>query len=158
MGDKPGFTVEVPGDGTLFLRHLVTDFTGTLSLDGNLLEGVEQRLRAVAAMMDVTVATADTFGTVRGALAGLPVEVQLVAGGLDKAALVERLGQGQVVAIGNGRNDVAMLDKAALAIAVIGPEGAAPELLAVAAVVVRQVNDALDLLLRPLRLAATLRP
>jgi soluble P-type ATPase len=51
-----------------------------------------------------------------------------------------------------------MLDKAALSIAVIGPEGGAGELLAAADVVVREVNHALDLLLKPIRLAATLRP
>jgi soluble P-type ATPase len=158
MGNKPGLAIQVPGKGSLDLRHLVTDFTGTLSLDGVLLEGVEHRLRELAALVDITVATADTFGTVREALAGLPVQVRLVGSGLDKANLVERLGRGRVVALGNGRNDVAMLDKAALSIAVIGPEGGAGELLAAADVVVREVNHALDLLLKPIRLAATLRP
>jgi len=158
MADKPGLTVEVPGKGALSLRHLVTDFTGTLSRDGVLLERVAPLLRELAVLLDITVATADTFGTVREALAGLPVQLRLVESGLDKANLVEQLGRGRVVVIGNGRNDVAMLDKAALAIAVIGPEGAAGELLAAADVVVSEVNDALELLLRPLRLAATLRP
>jgi soluble P-type ATPase len=158
MPFKVGLTVQIPGAQILSLRYLVTDFTGTLSKDGVLLAGVESSLRKIAQMLDITVATADTFGTVRDALAGLPIELQMVDSGLDKAKLVERLGRSQVVALGNGRNDVAMLHKAALGIAIIGPEGAAGELLTAAHVVVRDVNDALDLLIQPLRLTATLRP
>lgn len=158
MVEKPGLTVEVPGRNALRLRHLVTDFTGTLSRDGVLLDGVAERLRRLAEALDVMVATADTFGTVRQAVADLPLRIELIGNAADKAALLERLGPGGVVAMGNGRNDVAMLHTAALAIAVLGPEGAAGELLQAAHVVVRDVNDALDLLLHPLRLAATLRP
>jgi soluble P-type ATPase len=77
--------------------------------------------------------------------------------GAEKADLVEQAGAPGVIAIGNGRNDVAMLERAGLAIAVIGPEGAAGELLRAADVVVRDIHDALDLILYPLRLKATLR-
>jgi soluble P-type ATPase len=41
---------------------------------------------------------------------------------------------------------------------VVGPEGAAREAVAAAHLVVARVEDALDLLLRPRRLLATLRP
>jgi soluble P-type ATPase len=157
MGNKPGLQLQVPGRGTLSLRHLVTDFTGTLSLDGRLLQGVRERLGALAGFLDITVATADTFGTVSEALAGLPLQLRFVGSGLDKANLIEQFGRSWVVALGNGRNDVAMLKKAELGIAVIGPEGAAGELLTVADIVVREVNDALELLSHPLRLNATLR-
>jgi len=50
------------------------------------------------------------------------------------------------------------LSHAALGIAVIGSEGAAGELLATTDVVVRDVREAIELLLCPLRLSATLRP
>lgn len=157
MANRPGVTIQVPGSEALSVRHLVSDFTGTLSLDGALLDGVATRLRTLAEVVEVTVATADTFGTVRQALAGLPVQVQLIGNGQDKVMLVDRLGRSGVAAVGNGRNDVPMLERAALSIAVVGPEGASGALLAAADVVVRDVNDALDLLLHPLRLTATLR-
>jgi soluble P-type ATPase len=67
------------------------------------------------------------------------------------------LGAEHVVAVGNGRNDVAMFEAAALGIAVLGPEGAAGVLLQVADVVVPDVYVALELLLHPRRLKATLR-
>ncbi len=73
------------------------------------------------------------------------------------AILCEAWAQTRVVAIGNGRNDRMMLDAAALGIAVCGAEGAAAETLEAADIVVGRIVDALDLLLHPKRLVATLR-
>ncbi|MBI4914770.1 MAG: ATPase P [Acidobacteria bacterium] len=150
-------SVTIPGRAALELDHLLLDFTGTLSLDGALLPGVAERLESLARTLRVTVLTADTFGTARQALAGLPLEVRLVATGADKLAFLEALGASRVVAAGNGRNDAAMLERAALGIAVVGPEGAAAGLVGVADVVVTDIRAALDLVLHPLRLTATLR-
>lgn len=143
--------------GPRHFTHLLLDFTGTLSRDGSLLPGVAERLRALAPHLSLLVLTADTFGTARAALSGLPVEVRIVATGADKADVTASLGAEGVIAVGNGRNDVPMFRRAGLAIAVLGPEGAAAELLSVAHVVARDITEALDLLLHPLRLKATLR-
>lgn len=150
-------TVSVPGRPRFELDHLLLDFTGTLSLDGALLPGVAERLVALAGELRVTVLTADTFGTARQALAALPVELRLIATGADKLAFLETLGADRVAAVGNGCNDVAMVSRAALGIAVIGPEGTAGELVRVTDVVATDICAALDLLLHPLRLTATLR-
>jgi soluble P-type ATPase len=145
-------------DGTaLALTDLVLDFNGTLATDGVLREGVTARLHALAQHVAVTVLTADTFGTAEAALARAPVRVARVETGQDKADAVARLGPQRVAIIGNGRNDAAMARLAALSIAVVGTEGAAAELLREADVVVADILDALDLLLDPLRLRATLR-
>jgi soluble P-type ATPase len=50
-----------------------------------------------------------------------------------------------------------MLKEAAIGIAVVGPEGASAAALQQADVVTRSIIDALDLLLNPRRLVATLR-
>jgi soluble P-type ATPase len=50
-----------------------------------------------------------------------------------------------------------MMEASSLGILIVGPEGAAADALQVADVVVRDVRDALDLLLRPKRIIATLR-
>jgi soluble P-type ATPase len=60
--------------------------------------------------------------------------------------------------MGNGANDAAMLAGTALGIAIVGPEGAHRAALAACDVAVRSVADALDLLLEPQALVATLRP
>jgi P-type E1-E2 ATPase len=155
MGE--GVTVELPGRDPVILRHLVLDFSGTLSREGVLLDGVAGRIRRIAERLRVVVLTADTFGRAREALAGLPVEMHMIRTGRDKLAFVEKTGADHVAAIGNGHNDAAMAKRARVGIAVIGPEGAAGDLIASADVVVREINDALDLLLSPLRLTATLR-
>ncbi|MBE7560108.1 ATPase P [bacterium] len=136
---------------------LIVDFTGTLSRDGVLLPGVAERLRSLAQNLRITVLTADTFGTAVAQLDGLPVKVRIVETGAEKAEVVRATAAKGVIAIGNGRNDAPLLQLAELAIAVVGPEGAAAELLRVADVVVRDIADALDLILHPLRLKATLR-
>jgi soluble P-type ATPase len=147
---------DVPG-GTRAFSRLVLDFTGTLSLDGEILSGVAERLERLAIQVEITVLTADTFGTVQHAMQGLPVEVKVIGDGHEKAEIVSAMGAETVIAIGNGRNDVPMMGVAGLAIAVMGPEGAAGELLSAAHIVTRDIRDALDLLLHPLRVKATLR-
>ena len=149
--------VELPGRGEVTLSDLVLDFTGTLSRDGALLPGVAQRLGALAQDIRIRVLSADTFGTAESALGGLPLQFHRIRTGWDKARYIERLGPDQVVAIGNGRNDVAMVKAAAVGIAVQGPEGVAAELLGAADIVTANILDALDLVANPLRLKATLR-
>ena len=152
-----GIVVAVPGKPAIELSDLALDFTGTLSRDGGLLPGVAERITALAERLRITVMTADTRGTARRELAGLPLAVELVRDGAAKAEFVRRFGPEHTAAIGNGRNDVAMVAMAAIGIAVLGAEGTAGELIRVADVVAPHINGALDLLADPLRLVATLR-
>ncbi len=148
--------LELPRGRRTF-THLVLDFTGTLSLDGKLLGGVAERLSRLSDDLHVIVMTADTFGTAREALRDCPVEVRVIRDGREKAEAVAALGADEVIAVGNGRNDVPMMGVAGLGIAVVGPEGAAASLLGAADIVCRDILDALDLAGHPLRVKATLR-
>jgi soluble P-type ATPase len=150
----------IPGFGLLRLEHLVLDYNGTLALDGRLLPGVKTRLRALARRLQVHVLTADTFGTARRALAGTPCDLAVLGAArqdLAKARYVRRLGAARTACVGNGRNDRAMLRLARLGVAVMQGEGAAVQALVAADVAVDSIADALDLLLQPRRLTATLR-
>jgi P-type E1-E2 ATPase len=147
----------VPGRGDYALEHLALDVNGTLCLDGRLIDGVAERLRALRERLQVHILSADTFGSVAEIEKVLGVSAVRIRGSADKAAFVQRLGPASVVAIGNGANDAGMLSAAALGLAVLGPEGLAREALAAADVVVPDVLAALDLLLNPQRLVATLR-
>jgi P-type E1-E2 ATPase len=152
--------LDIPGFGALELRHCVADFSGTLSVDGRLLDGVSERLARLEGQLEVHVLTSDTHGRAREALAGQPGTLRILAGErheLQKQQYVARLGAAGVVAIGNGNNDVAMLQAARVGIAVCGAEGCSSAALGAAAVLVTSPLDALDLLLHPKRLTATLR-
>ena len=152
--------IDIPGADTLALEHVVCDFNGTLAFDGVLIDGVRERLVALGALATLHVVTADTFGAARAALAGLDLRLTILDAGEQARAKAEYLagcGVRRSVAIGNGRNDRAMLEAAGLSIAVIGPEGAAALAIGAAHVVASDIRAALDLLLNPRRLAATLR-
>ena len=154
-------TVDIPGWRRLQLEVLLLDVNGTLSLDGELLAGVDAGLKALAGMLDVQLVSADTFGRLDNIAAQLGVRAKRLEAGrpgaAQKADVVRQLGTERVVAIGNGANDADMLGEAALGIAVVGPEGLAGGALAAADVVVVSIDDALGLLRSPKRLIATLR-
>ena len=136
------------------------DYNGTLAIDGELMPGVKLRLGRLAVSLALHVITADTFGKARAGLRGVRCSLEILAGGNEhraKAALVRRLGASRVACIGNGRNDRLMLRAAALGIATLQAEGAARESVVAADIVVADIRDALDLLLIPRRLTATLR-
>jgi soluble P-type ATPase len=152
--------ISIPGYRNLSLANLVMDYNGTLAKDGNLLEGVKPRLESLASQLNLHVITADTFGLVRANTSDLPCELHILpAKSQDQAKLayVEQIGSDHVAAIGNGRNDRLMLAAASLGIAVVGGEGAAWQTLSAADVVVPDILSALDLLMNPKRLIATLR-
>ncbi len=152
--------LSIPGRPGLRLEHLVLDYNGTLAVDGRLAQGVRERLEVLAVRLNVHIITADTFGMAEVETGGLPVMLQLIGKGdqaAAKMAFVESLGPRSVAAVGNGANDRLMLGAAALSICVAGVEGAAVAALTASQVVVRTGTDALDLLLQPGRLVATLR-
>ena len=152
--------IQTPGRGTYCLKHLVLDVNGTIVLEGNLVEGVAQRLAELRRSIEVHVITADTRGRQGAIDAQLGIEAARITPEnevVQKASFVRELGREGVCAVGNGANDAGMLHEAELAIAVLGEEGLAVETLNAADVVVPHVNSALDLLLTPLRLVATLR-
>jgi P-type E1-E2 ATPase len=152
--------LSIPGIDDLTLEHVVFDVNGTLAVDGVLVEGVAERLTGLGERLVIHMLTADTHGGQAAIDAALGLTARRVQRGQEreqKAAFVRELGAERVVAVGNGGNDVGMLGEAALGIAVIGTEGLNVEALYAADVVVASPLDALDLLLNPSRLVATLR-
>lgn len=153
--------VQLPGAETLCLTHLLMDINGTLTVDGHLLPGVTQRVQALAALLTPVLVTADTMGTAEAVARTLGAELVRLDpgnGAEQKLRLLEQLGPEHTVAIGNGRNDELMLQAAALGMAVVQAEGAFGATVQQADLVFASVTDALDALLTPARLVASLRP
>lgn len=161
-------SITIPGGEVLTLHHLVSDLNGTLALDGALVAGVAERVARLGGSLAVHILTAGTHGGIERAqdelaracaVAGANVpHWERVTTGADKLRYVVALGAESVVALGNGANDVAMLGAAGLSTAVLGGEGAHTGALAAARIAVPSPLAALDLLLHPDRLVATLRP
>lgn len=152
--------IDIPGYGKFEFKHLVLDVNGTIAKDGQLLAGVQEHLEELRTRLEIHLVTADTYGTqalISESLKLTAVRIPYQDQAKAKLDYIEQLGKETVVAIGNGANDAAMLDHAALGIIVIGPEGAAVESLQKAKVAAPDILAAFDLLLRPKRLIATLR-
>ncbi len=153
-------TIEIPRYQTLELKHLVLDYNGTLAKDGILIEGTGALLKALSEHLTLHVITADTFGTVQLQLEGLNIRVVVLKSNdhsREKADYIHTLGADACVAVGNGNNDRFMVKSAILGMALIGAEGCALQTVNNSDILCTHICDALELLLHPKRLIATLR-
>lgn len=151
---------EIPGRKKIRAEHLVLDYNGTVAVDGELLPGISGLLNLLSEKIEVHVITADTFGRAAEELKGVKCTLDIIGSGdqqRQKADFIASLGADSVVAVGNGYNDLLMLRDSAVGIAVIQKEGASAGAVAESDIITTSVTDALELLLNPLRVAATLR-
>ncbi|SDY97385.1 HAD family hydrolase [Tindallia californiensis] len=154
--------LNIPGDQRYEIEHIVFDLNGTLAIGGQLSDETVALLKNLSAQASLHIITADTHGTaplIEKRLEGAAT-VKVVRGSQtteDKEAFIEALGASHTIAVGNGANDMAMFRKAALAIGIIGGEGAFAPLMTVSDIVVTNIEAALCLLLEPNRMIATLR-
>jgi len=153
--------LSIPGrEMNLELNNLILDLNGTLTVDGILIAGIKSRLDILKKDLEIYLLTSDTLGC--GAIVaeelGIPIfKVGQEQGGEDKLDFLNTLGADETIAIGNGFNDRLILEHAALSVAVIGDEGCSVQALMQADIAVKDILDALELLLNPLRIVATLR-
>jgi P-type E1-E2 ATPase len=150
-------TIQRADAPSLELAHLLLDLNGTISAYGELIDGVADRLATLRHQVSVCIMSADTFGTAQGIADSLDVNYQYVKTGSDKLAAVSERGAANCGAVGNGTNDAAMLQAAALGIAIIGQEGCSVMAIESASIVCHSITDALDLFLKPTAINATLR-
>ena len=145
---------------TLKLEYSVSDYNGTLALNGKMPEETKQRLSLIANSLKIIVLTSDEFGKAAEELKGVNCELKIIEEremDIQKAEFVKKLGAEKVVALGNGMNDRKMLKVAGLGIAVLGSEGASSQALAASDIQVASACIGLDLLLNPRRVRATLK-
>lgn len=149
--------LDIPPRGVIELHHAVFDVNGTLAIDGTPIDGVVDRLQALAQHLYLHALTAGTHGNIPELERTLGFPFHMITNGEEKTRYVERLGPAGVIAFGNGRNDVGMLRVAAIGVAILAGEGVALEAVQAADVLARGPVDAIDLVLKPKRLIATLR-
>jgi soluble P-type ATPase len=161
---KPGIAIDIPGSAKLQINAILSDYTGTLAFNGELVPGVKDRLLRLAQFVDIHVVTADSFGTAEEELEGLPLICRRLKGSredVQKQSYAVKLNPHCLASFGNGNNDRLLLkvvkEAGGLAIAVENGEGCAREAILNANIHVVGAVNALDLLLEPTRLRATLR-
>ncbi len=152
--------IDIPGRRIYRFEHLVLDLNGTIALDGAIIEGVPGRIEGLRELVEIIVVTADTRGKAQELGKDLRVKIHILGPGDEqgqKLGLLRELGSEATVSMGNGANDASMLKESILGICILGPEGASSEAMAGCDLVIPDINAALDLLLKPHRLIATLR-
>jgi P-type E1-E2 ATPase len=153
----------IPGRGTLEINHLVCDVNGTLTIDGKLIPGIAEAFEELKERVNIHLVTADTFGRLADLEKTLSASVSRFhrltpsSEAEQKLEYIKSLNDIGVAAIGQGTNDRLMLKAAGLGICVLSAEGCATETLLNADIVVPDIHAAIDLLMNPNRLKATLR-
>jgi soluble P-type ATPase len=152
--------IDIPGWGNIDIENIVIDLNGTIATDGRVPLEVKEKINSLSDQAKIYVLTADTQGTADREISGMNAELIKIPeedskqGNLD---FLKTLDLEMTVAIGNGSNDQLILKEAALGIAVLGDEGVSGSAVKSADIIVKDIQNALDLLLKPKRLIATLR-
>lgn len=154
-------STNIPGHKIIEVKNVVFDFNGTIAEDGILIPGVEKLIKELVQNdIKVYVLTADTNGSVKKQCVELPVEIEIFDrenASMCKKEIVERIGGENTVSIGNGKNDIEMFKSSILSIAIIGKEGCYSKTFIESDIVVKSIIDAIELILKPNRLRATMR-
>ncbi|WP_425447695.1 HAD family hydrolase [Dethiothermospora halolimnae] len=152
--------INIPSYGELNISHLVFDYNGTIAVDGKISDNVKGKLKLLKKEIDIHILTADTYGNARENLKEIDVDLHIISkenGTQDKVNFIKGLGSNNVIAIGNGNNDVLMIKEARVGICIVGKEGCSSKLLLNSDIVVNSINDCLNMLINTNRLKATLR-
>ena len=152
-------TIERPGQKPLEIEFILIDFEGTLAQDRRVHPKAKDKINLLAKRAKIYIFSRGEKERVEEVLRKAKAEIIFLTEGEASRAkldLLRQLGPLKAVAIGNGFDDAPVIEEAGLGICVIGKEGAAGRTIQKADVVVRDILDALDLLLKPLHQAATL--
>jgi soluble P-type ATPase len=152
--------IDIPGWGNMEIEHIVIDLNGTIATDGKILLDVREKINLLSAKVNIFILTADTLGTAEKEVQGINAKIIKIVeedSKRGKFEFLKTLDLERTVAIGNGNNDQLILKEAGLGIVILGEEGMSVSAMKNADIVVKNISDALDLILKPKRLIATLR-
>ncbi|HUL30175.1 MAG TPA: ATPase P [Thermodesulfobacteriota bacterium] len=148
-----------PGQDLLEIDFILLDFGGTLASDRRVHPKAKDKINLLSKRTKIYILTKDEKERVEEMLRKVKAEIIFLTEGESsqrKLDLLRRLGAARTVAVGNGVDDGALLEEAALGLCVIGREGASSDAVKNADVVFTGILDALDFLLKPLRQKETL--
>lgn len=152
--------IKVPGRCDYSIENIVFDYNGTIAANGKITPQIKEKISILCNMANVYVLTADTYGSAANECQGLDLNLKTFP--KDNAAdykskIVEELGKEKTICFGNGYNDTKMFETAALSVAVLEKEGMCSALLKESDIMVKSIEDGINLLLNPKALIATLR-
>lgn len=149
---------KIPGVGELKLNTLILDLNGTLTVKGKIPDGVKERLTQLKELgYRILFFTGNTRNNADEIASELGIEWILAESGIAKRDEALKLDPSTCVSIGNGLIDLELMKVVRLRIVTLQSEGAHVQTLLNSDVVIPSIVDALDLLIDPATLVATLR-
>lgn len=143
---------------SLMLNTIILDLNGTISIDGKLIPWVKDKILALKKeWWTVLLCSGDTQWTAAKTAKWLWATLHICKNQNDKKNILKEYKTKHCVAIGNGHIDIKLMEKCALSIAVIQAEWCYSKAILSSDIVCLTIVDALDILLMPKRLIATLR-
>src|SRR4030065_2150879 len=151
--------IQGPGQKPLEIEFILIDFEGTLAFDRRVHPKAKDKINLLSKRAKIYILTKVEKEHAEEVLKKVKAEIIYLTEGESsqkKLDLLRQLGANRTVAIGNGADDVPMIEEAGLGICVLGKEGTFSEAMKKADIVFLNILDALDFLLKPLRQKATL--
>jgi soluble P-type ATPase len=148
-----------PGQTSLEVEFILLNLEGALATDRRIHPKVKDKLNLLSKRTSIYILTSAEQETTREILKKVKAEIVYFKEGevsQGKLNLLRQLGTAKTVAIGNGADDVLMIDEAGLGICIIGVLGTSGEAIKKADVVFTDILHALDFLLKPMRHKAAL--
>lgn len=152
--------VNVPGRCTYQIENVVFDYNGTIAVNGSISSSTREKISLLCDMANVYVLTADTYCSAAKECEGLNLKLKTFPkdNAADfKAKIVNELGRDKTICFGNGYNDIKMFEIASLSVAVLEKEGICGALLKESDILVKSIEDGINLLINTNALIATLR-
>ena len=149
---------KVPGVGTIEIDTLVVDSNGTLTVKGELVSGVVERIYQLQSLgVNVVMISSDQRGSARELADSMGITYYEANNSREKEDILLSLGSKKVAAIGNARIDIGLFVQSIVSIATLQGEGIHKDVIDRVDVIVPSINDALDFFLDENTFIATMR-
>ena len=149
---------QIPGEGELEIKTIILDLNGTLSVGGEVVMGVKERLEKLThAGFEIVLFTGNTRGDADEICNAVGISWQQAQNGEEKRELALSTEPETCASIGNGLIDLELMKAVKLRIVTLQAEGVHVQTLLNSDIVVPNIKDALDLFIDEQRLIATLR-
>ncbi|NOU59510.1 hypothetical protein [Marinifilum caeruleilacunae] len=148
----------VPGVGTITIDTLVVDSNGTLTVKGEMVPGVVERIHRLQMLgVNVVMISSDQRGNARDLALSSGIAYYEANNSREKEDVLLSLGSKNVAAIGNARIDIGLFVQSLVSVATLQAEGIHKDIIDHVDVILPSINDALDFFLDSDTFIATMK-
>lgn len=148
-----------PGQSLIEIEYILIDFEGTLATDRRVNPKAKDKINLLSKRTKIYIFVQTEKEIALKSLKNTKADIIFISEGQasqEKLNFIRQIKRENTVVIGNGKSDVEIIKESAISFCVMGKEGAFKDALINADIIVNDIIDALDFLLKPLRQKATL--